>query len=836
MRMSLFTRKKPRTPGGSLRVQQPKWRGLMEHREQFLVLALAFLVLVAVVTKRFTPDSARNSMVDTEGYVRETVRAEFRFQSEDLEATRQAELAAEARVPDTYRVDQSLVQARLGRFQERVAAIEAKQSGAEAAIEQALRDSPADRPAGDVVREAVLSVAAGLAGAPPFEDVTEPEKLAPWLIPTPDTIPKRTIAVEEGQPPRVTGLEKPEPMHFAQTARLSDWGQKALEYTLNYGVLDPTTLADPARPNMTPEGEPRGIVVLRDHLIGAMQRSEEFARSEAPLLNTARRILLERIRTESEQSTGEATDATEDWSGLQNAAYGVALASVGETLVFDAVTTEGQQEAARRQVEPVTRFIAKNEPIQLSDQPWTEQSRHDYETYLAYRQSGQDQQRSILAAIGANMILVALILMALYKIMRLLRPESLATGSRDISLALLVMCGTLLVGRIASYFDPTGFIVPAAGGAVLLAILLNTRAATTTSLLTSVLLSIQYEYDWRLLVLSASMSLAGVLSIYKVRKRSDMGRAAANATLVGLLIVVAVTLSSDAFFAEAPRRLLLVAINGLFCLFMVPGLLQPLEHLFKITTDIQLLEYSDLNNEVLSRLAIEVPATYAHSLMLGQMAEAACESIGANGLLARVCAYYHDIGKLRRPEYFTENQTGTNVHDELSPRLSARAIASHVTEGAEMARECHLPKPIIDSIYEHHGTCKISFFYDQAKAQQKHGDVREEDFRYPGPRPQSRETAILMICDAVESAVRSLKNPNDERVRELVDKIISQRAEDRQFDECALTLKDLDTIAETVTKRVLSGLHRRISYPDEKLGRDVREANNVIPMPGGGES
>ena len=218
--------------------------------------------------------------------------------------------------------------------------------------------------------------------------------------------------------------------------------------------------------------------------------------------------------------------------------------------------------------------------------------------------------------------------------------------------------------------------------------------------------------------------------------------------------------------------------------------------------------------------------------MMGQLAEAAADTVGANGLLARVCAYYHDIGKLKRPEYFTENQTGHNVHDDLSPRLSARAIASHVTEGVEIAREYHLPKPIIDGIREHHGTLLISFFYQQALDQQKHGDVREEDFRYSGPKPRCRETAILMVCDAVESGIRSIRNPNEERVREFIDKIIRSRSEDRQFDECDITLKELDIVGEVLAKHISTSLHTRISYPE----RPAKErAENVIPLSGGWE-
>jgi hypothetical protein len=295
--------------------------------------------------------------------------------------------------------------------------------------------------------------------------------------------------------------------------------------------------------------------------------------------------------------------------------------------------------------------------------------------------------------------------------------------------------------------------------------------------------------------------------------------------------MLAVTLAMDSVASgAAARRLCLVLLNGGACLLIVPGVLSPLERLFGITTDIQLLEYSDLNNAMLSRMAIEIPATYAHSLMLGQIAETAADAVGANGLLARVAAYYHDIGKLRRPEYFSENQTGVNVHDTLPVRVSARAVAAHVTYGVELAHEFHLPKPIVDAIQQHHGTSLIGFFHQRALETRKHEDVREEDFRYPGPKPQSREIAILMICDAVESGVRSIKNPNEDRVREFVDKIVMNRSLDRQFDECNLTLKELDIIKEAVTRRVVTALHPRIAYPERKPGP---HAANVIPISGG---
>jgi len=401
---------------------------------------------------------------------------------------------------------------------------------------------------------------------------------------------------------------------------------------------------------------------------------------------------------------------------------------------------------------------------------------------------------------------------------------------RNLNLAVLVMVATVVLGRIASYFEPSGLVVPTAAGAILVTILLNPRIAVMTAFMTSALVSIQFGYDWRALILGCTMSAAGVFSTYEVRRRSDMTSAAAKATIAGILVIAALSLGTETPTGSAAlRRIALVALNGGMCMLIVPGLLSPLERLFRITTDIQLLEYSDLNNKLLSRMAIEMPATYAHALMLGQIAEAAAEAIGANGLLARVCAYYHDIGKMRRPEYFSENQTGFNVHDDMPPRLSARAIAAHVAYGVELAKEYHLPDPIIGGIREHHGTCMIGFFYQQAVEQHRHHDVQEEDFRYPGPKPQSRETAILMICDAIESGVRSIRNPNEERVREFVDKIVAARANDHQFDECGLTLKDLGTIKEVVAHRVATSLHARIAYPEKK---PEKRPDNVIPMSG----
>ena len=804
-----------------------------------LVLFLALVVLVAMVTKRLTPESDEPLELDIRvgTYAPETVKALLPFRTEDLDATRRAREAAEAAVPYSYEVDRDSVARQLAQFDRCIDALGACDKRVMKAVKQALMGSNSAQPREQVVGEALVALAQklieedeALSGFP------DPALLAVWLWPSAASIPERqfeeTAPTSEGgeAPKAVKSLTEPlqSPMTFAHLGRLADLARHGLEFALNYGVVEKSTLSA-AGPD-TPE---RTFVLHRDQPFGEQAQSESFASDALPLHAKARQLLYEEVARTIQEQTADEPEPPVDWGHIQNAACEMAALSLGETIVFDNEATMRQMALASSEVEPVLKEIAQNQAIQWGGEPWTEQSLSDYRTYQALMRSGERQATSLTASLFAHVILVGLALACLHRWL-----FSFGSGrhpaDRGLYLALLMMCAVLIVGRVAILFDPTGFVVPVAACAILLAILMSPRDAAITGLLTAGLLSIQYDYSWRLLMVSSAMVLGGVLSIFTVRRRTDMGSAAFKAACVGVLTLLAIRLGTESLFSEATLRpLALIGLNGFACLLIVPGLLLPLERLFGITTDIQLLEYSDLNNEVLSRLAIEVPATHAHSQRLGDLAEAAARAIGANGLLARVCAYYHDVGKLRRPEYFSENQTEGNIHDGLPPRLSARAIASHVLDGVELARDYRLPQPIVDGILEHHGTSLISFFYQEALAQQKHGDIREEDFRYPGPKPQGRETAILMICDAVESGVRSIKNPNEERVRDFIDKIIKGRAADGQFDECDLTLKDLGTIRDVVTKRVLTGMHRRVSYPDPVTEGPAR---NVIPLSGGRES
>lgn len=791
-----------------------------------VILAVALVFIVIMITRRLNL-GAQAPSINTEGKVaQETIVAEFGFESEDIDKTRDARETAAAKVPDSFRVDSATVRRQLAEFDDFVNRVLALKPDVEKALDAAASQSSADAASASAIAKAVKEVAdAAIKREPAFQNV-KPESLAVWLSPQiksgASTLKSDQSPAPESRPASAVELE--------QAAALARAARSGLEYVLAYGVLKPGERGSDF--SKDPE---RRIVITRELPAAGQYGEDQVPLTQALTLETAQDELRARIAKAIQDSSGAGVLPV-DRVRLQDAAFDVARRFLTDTLHFDGDRTNVMREAARRNTPPVVKEIMAQEEIQRKGQRWTPQSRVDARTYMELKSRTDQQTAGTTGAVLAHTLLTGLLLFAFVRALPWIERDP-ERRFQTLCLALLIVCATVAIGRIVSYFTDKGLVVPAAAGAILLAILTNARLAGFTAIATALLLSIQFDYSWQLLVVTGMMSLTGVMSIYRVRKRSDMGNASVKATAVGIIAVIAIALGQDAVLANVKLyslsySLMMIAVNGVLCLGLVPAVLPTLEKLFDITTDIQLLEYSDLNNPVLGRLAMEVPATYAHSLMIGQLAEAAADAIGANGLMARVCAYYHDIGKMKRPEYFVENQTGANIHDDMSPRLSARAIASHVTEGAEMARELHLPKPIIDGILEHHGTCLISFFYKEAVSQAKHGGVTEADFRYPGPRPRRRETAILMICDAVESAVRTLKNPNEERVREMVDRIIASRASDRQFDECALTLKDLDTIAEVVTKRVASTQHRRIAYPDQK---PETAAPNVIPLSGGQE-
>ncbi len=323
---------------------------------------------------------------------------------------------------------------------------------------------------------------------------------------------------------------------------------------------------------------------------------------------------------------------------------------------------------------------------------------------------------------------------------------------------------------------------------------------------------------------SLLLGLAGVFSTRRFRQRADLVLSALFVSGIGAITALAIglftgPLGSDVFDVHNALLVAMGASSGMLGYLLVAALTPIFESVFNRLTDIKLLELTSMNHPALRQLSTEAPGTFTHSVMVGNLAEAACDAIGANGLLARVGAYYHDLGKTNAPRYFAENQSGDNPHDRLKPHLSALIIKGHVKDGIKILEGFGLPQEIVDCVPEHHGTSRIEHFYNLARreAQAAGEDVEESDFRYPGPRPQTKETAVLMIADTVEAAAKALPDPNPTRIGGLVQRLIARKREDGQFDECDMTLRELAQVEKALT-HVLIGMHhtRPVYLPPPK--------------------
>jgi putative nucleotidyltransferase with HDIG domain len=353
---------------------------------------------------------------------------------------------------------------------------------------------------------------------------------------------------------------------------------------------------------------------------------------------------------------------------------------------------------------------------------------------------------------------------------------------------------------------------------VLFTIVFNSRIALVGTLLLAItggqMLGLDLEY-------TLATFFAGAFGIFSVRDIKNRGQFFVSGGLVfmGYLLVLAATwLYIDLPLSRLAPDLAYAAIAS--AITITSSLfLWALERIFDITTDLTLLELSDTNNELLKDLSLQAPGSFNHTLQVANLAEAAAERIGAHTLLTRVGALYHDIGKMKKPEYFVENQrVASNPHDELKPRMSALIVASHVKEGLDMGREHGLPEQVLQFIPMHHGTARIEYFYRKALSQtdDKDQSVRESEFRYPGPKPDSKEAGILMLADSVEAASRSLDDPSPRRLKNLIELIFSERIDDGQLDDTALTFRDLRHIKDTFLKMLLGIYHVRVKYPDQE--------------------
>jgi putative nucleotidyltransferase with HDIG domain len=388
----------------------------------------------------------------------------------------------------------------------------------------------------------------------------------------------------------------------------------------------------------------------------------------------------------------------------------------------------------------------------------------------------------------------------------------------------LIISGTVLVASVVAAETLT--VVPGADfvivptAAITIAALVDTGLATVTTAVLALMSGILAGTDLATSMVAFFGGLAGIVGVSRLSARYDVVRVGILVGVVNLVALVGLDIMEGASLVEAPvwHQLFWAFVDGGFAAMLAVGLTPFLEAPFGLVTAMRLIELTNPNQPLLRKLLVEAPGTYQHSIMVGNLAEAATEAVGGNSLLARVGAIYHDIGKVKRPYFFIDNQFGAeNPHDRLSPSLSALIIASHVRDGLELAREHNLPPAVRDFIAQHHGTTVIRYFYEKARDLDTGEGVLEEDFRYDGPKPQTKEAAIVMLADASEATTRTLTNPTPEAIEQVVRRIIKDRLTDGQLDEADLTLKDLDVIARTFT-RVLTGVfHQRIEYPDRVL-------------------
>ena len=443
------------------------------------------------------------------------------------------------------------------------------------------------------------------------------------------------------------------------------------------------------------------------------------------------------------------------------------------------------------------------------------------------------------------------------------------TSARSSKTLLVVggFLGQLCIIRAVMLLNPMlgVLVLPVALIPLFHSVLLGQRVGTFSAIFTAILGALLMEPGQAMQFLAFSLvaSYTGVLATRKVKKRGRLLRAGCYVGLVS--VVVGIFLGGIDYRglwsgAEAFQVFLTqVGITfgvGLLTGMAVSAILPILEGTFLLTTEISWLEMSDLNHKLLKRMQLEAPGTFHHSLMVAQLAEAAAEAVGANSSMCRVCAYFHDIGKLNKPLYFVENQVEGNPHDELTPTMSALVIVAHVKDGVDMAIKEKLAPEIIDVIQEHHGDSLVYYFYRKAQEQERMQreetedgkmipdeemvDVDRKNFSYPGPVPQTRESGIISLADAVESASRSIDKPNPTKIRALVDDIVLGRIKDGQLDDCGLTLSDVKVIREVFSKTLRSMLHTRIAYPDEKKKKGKKasrkespkgeEVENVVPV------
>ncbi len=501
-----------------------------------------------------------------------------------------------------------------------------------------------------------------------------------------------------------------------------------------------------------------------------------------------------------------------------------------------AATTTAQDRAIKEMEQPIV-FVEKGELILTKGLKVNELALEKYERYLDITVEDRNLlPKRIFVTFGTFLFAVVYVSLVL--------PNFWKDNARSIIVAVAILANlglsriilelgsTNLFGGNALLIGLLPYLIPIAFASMVVMITVGPRMAALSALMTSVFHATMQNAGIEALSISLSSALVGAYFCREVRLRGSVLKAGGMAGLTGAILALCIGFASGSGWAASANHAFASLLVGAFTGGLVLGAMPLIENGFKVATDATLFELTDFNHPLLRRMQVEAPGTYHHSLMVANLAENAAVAVKANPIMCRACSLFHDIGKMSQPDYFTENQGGfDNPHAKKNPAMSALIIKSHVKEGIEMAREHRLPKVIRDVIRQHHGTTLVKYFYHQAKQQLKqdklhYGELDEEPdestYRYDGPKPRFKESAIIFFADSVEAATRSLPKVTHHSVEELLESIFQDRLEDGQLDECPLTLEEMSKIKSSFLKTSLNMLHSRIEYPDDEKGKGRR--------------
>lgn len=477
------------------------------------------------------------------------------------------------------------------------------------------------------------------------------------------------------------------------------------------------------------------------------------------------------------------------------------------TLVIDDIATDAARQAAADEVEAIVVARQAGENIVVEGTVVTAQDLEIIRRLGLLAESGSVGSLVALIALAGLMIAAAGAYMWRYD------PEVWGS-TRDLILVCTLFVGMVWVTRVVLWWRPDVqiYVLPVPLAAMLATMLLSAREGMVVAVVTSLAAVMLGFSSGDTVVATLVWSLVGVVGVSFMTERRKMFYVGASLVVSGAALGGIATLASGTLWRDSLEAAGFGALGGLFAAILCYGLLPFFEHIFGITTDVRLLELANPAHPLMRELMTSAPGTYSHSVMTGNLAEAVAEAVGANPLLARVGAYYHDVGKLKRPAFFVENQAGgENPHDGTTPTMSALIITSHVKEGVELAEKHRLPREVIDIIHQHHGTSLVSYFYN--KAAEGEGPVYEADFRYDGQKPASREAALVMLADSCEAAVRAVKRPTVTRIEGTVRSVVDAKVADGQLDESHLTLAQIERVVATYARMLASVYHPRVEYP-----------------------